>query len=115
MNSLKKNNHDPFLLSSNDVEAIQAAATRIAARRRAAASAAAEAAAAAAETARLAEIDQRNQARAQAMIEESRAADAATADQERTAQIESGERRWVPDPPDVQSFSGIGAMRTPRA
>jgi hypothetical protein len=115
MNSLKKNNHDPFLLSSNDVEAIQAAATRIAARRRAAAAAAAEAASAAAETARLAEIDQRNQARAQAMIEESRAADAAAADQERTAQIESGERRWVPDPPDVQSISGIGALRTPRA
>jgi len=79
MNSLKKNNDDPFLLSSNDVEAIQAAATRIAARRMAAraAAAATEAAAAeavvAAEAARVAEIDQRNQARAQALLEEAQA------------------------------------------
>jgi hypothetical protein len=79
MNSLKKNNDDPFLLSSNDVEAIQAAATRIAARRRAAraSAVATEAAAAeavvAAEAARVAEIDQRNQDRAQALLEEAQA------------------------------------------
>jgi hypothetical protein len=79
MNSLKKNNDDPFLLSSNDVEAIQAAATRIAARRMAARAAAAATEAAAAEAvvaaaaARVAEIDQRNQDRAQALLEEAQA------------------------------------------
>jgi len=94
MNSLKKNNDDPFLLSSNDVEAVQAAATRIAARRRARAAAAAELAEARRSSAASTAASAITSALARAAAERAAASAAAA----RQAMLDSGEMRFIPDP-----------------